>query len=46
MTHGVSGKKSHDARLVAAMRVHKLTHVLTFNVDDFQRFPGVVPIRP
>lgn len=44
--YGVSGKKSHDARLVAAMNVHGVTHVLTFNVDDFKRFPGIVPIRP
>ena len=38
--HGVSGKKSHDARLVAAMNVPSVTHVLTFNSDDFKRFPG------
>ena len=45
-THGVSEKKSHDARLVAAMNVHGITHVLTSNVDDFNRFPGVVTIQP
>ncbi len=45
-SNGVSGKKSHDARLVAAMNVNKVTHVLTFNVDDFKRFPGIVAIRP
>src|SRR5438876_10340700 len=27
----VSGKQAHDARLVAAMSVHNLTHLLTFN---------------
>lgn len=41
-THAVSGKPAHDARLVAAMRVHGLTHLLTFNVADFQRFPVTV----
>ncbi len=47
VTHyGVSGKKSHDARLAAAMRVHAVTHVLTFNTDDFRRFEGILTIRP
>lgn len=44
--HGVSGKKVHDARIVAAMSVHGVTCVLTFNVDDFKRYPGISPIRP
>src|SRR6266550_1655260 len=34
----VSGKQVHDARLVAAMTVHKLTHILTFNTKDFKRY--------
>src|ERR1700694_3681298 len=34
----VSGKKAHDARLVASMLVHGLDTVLTFNVDDFKRY--------
>lgn len=45
-THAVSGKKSHDARLVAAMKVHGVTHVLTFNGDDFRRFDGIQVIHP
>jgi predicted nucleic acid-binding protein len=44
--YGVSGKKSHDARLVAAMKVHEITHLLTFNVGDFQRFAGIVAMHP
>jgi predicted nucleic acid-binding protein len=36
------GKISHDARLVAAMRTHGLTQLLTFNSGDFARFPGLV----
>ena len=32
--HRVSGKPAHDARLVAAMRVHGLTSILTFDKDD------------
>lgn len=38
-THAVSGKPAHDARLVAAMQVHGVTHLLTFNGADFARFP-------
>jgi predicted nucleic acid-binding protein len=46
VTHAVSGKTVHDARLVAAMQRHGLTHLLTFNVSDFQRFPGVTALSP
>ncbi len=28
----------HDARLTAAMLVHGLTHILTFNISDFARY--------
>jgi predicted nucleic acid-binding protein len=45
-TYGVVGKTAHDARLVAAMRVHGLTHLLTFNDQDFRRFPAVTPLTP
>ena len=33
--HKVLGKNAHDARIVAAMITHRITHLLTFNVDDF-----------
>ena len=45
-THGVIGKPAYDARLVAAMPVHGLTHILTFNIGDFQRFPGITVLDP
>lgn len=45
-THAVSGKNAHDARLVAAMLAHGLTHLLTFNDADFQRFTAVATITP
>jgi predicted nucleic acid-binding protein len=45
-TFGVSGKNAHDARLVAAMTVHGLTHLLTFNTADFARFPGITALDP
>ena len=45
-THSVIGKPAHDARLVAAMSVHRLTHLLTFNVRDFTRFTGITVMNP
>ena len=42
----VSGKPSHDARLVAAMRRHKLDHILTFNGKDFKRYSEITVIEP
>jgi predicted nucleic acid-binding protein len=42
----VSGKQAHDARLVAAMRVHNLTHLLTFNTADFKRFSFITAVSP
>ena len=44
--HAVSGKKTHDARLVAAMTVHRITHILTLNGADFARYPEVSVIEP
>lgn len=44
--HRVIGKPTHDARLVAAMNVHKLTHLLTFNTNDFKRFTSITAIDP
>lgn len=38
---GVSGVQAHDARLVALMLVHGLTHILTFNTSDFERYAGL-----
>lgn len=42
--HAVAGKNSHDARIAAAMRVHGINHLLTFNVDDFKRFQTVMTV--
>jgi predicted nucleic acid-binding protein len=44
--HRVSGRNTHDARIVAAMNVHAVTDLLTFNGDDFKRFPGIKVISP
>ena len=44
--HQVMGKQAHDARLVAAMIAHHLTHLLTFNTDDFKRFSEITVVAP
>ena len=46
LTYQVRGAKVHDARLVAAMRSHGLTHVLTFNTRDFARYAEVTAVHP
>ena len=42
----VSGKPAHDARLVAAMHVHGLTTILTFDKTGFSRYPGIEVVHP
>jgi predicted nucleic acid-binding protein len=42
----VSGRNAHDARIVAAMIVHGMRRLLTFNGDDFKRFPDIVILTP
>jgi predicted nucleic acid-binding protein len=44
--HQVLGKNAHDARLVAAMLVHGISQILTFNKQHFQRYPGIIVISP
>ncbi len=45
---GVSGVQVHDARIVAAMSVHQVKHILTFNTSDFTRYSsiGIVAVDP
>jgi predicted nucleic acid-binding protein len=38
-THHVAGVKVHDARLVAAMCVHGISSILSFDTADFSRYP-------
>jgi predicted nucleic acid-binding protein len=42
----VLGKQVYDALLVAAMRVHNLTHLLTFNTADFKRLSFITAVSP
>lgn len=46
VAHHVSGVQVHDARLVAAMRVHTVSWILTFNEKDFARYSGIEAIHP
>ena len=44
--NAVIGVNVHDARLVAAMLVHGLTHILTFNTSDFARYSEITAVNP
>jgi predicted nucleic acid-binding protein len=46
LAHSVSGVKVHDARLVAAMSVHGVTHLLTLNPEDFKRYTHITTVHP
>jgi predicted nucleic acid-binding protein len=42
----IIGKNAHDARLVATMKIHGLTHLITFNIQDFRKYPGITAVAP
>lgn len=42
----VIGKPTHDARLVALMKAHKLETILTINTSDFKRFTEIKAVHP
>jgi predicted nucleic acid-binding protein len=42
VAHAVQGVQVHDARLVALMQAHRVTHLLTLNGADFARYHGIV----
>jgi predicted nucleic acid-binding protein len=44
--HNVSGVQVHDARLVATMKTNGVTGLLTFDVGDFSRYPGIDVTHP
>jgi predicted nucleic acid-binding protein len=46
VSHAVLGKKVFDARLVAAMHVHRVGRILTFNTKDFVRYQDIETISP
>lgn len=46
INHAVQGKQVHDTRIVAAMNVHRIPQLLTFNKDDFKRFTNILVVSP
>lgn len=46
LQHRVSGIQVHDARIVAAMNVHQVNKILTFDLDDFKRYAGITIVHP
>jgi len=45
-TQRIAGKRAHDARIAAAMLTHGVTHLLTFNTQDFIQVPGITIAAP
>jgi predicted nucleic acid-binding protein len=46
VAHAVSGVQVYDARLVAVMKVHDVTPLLTLNDRDFARDAGITVVHP
>ncbi|MEQ8996507.1 MAG: type II toxin-antitoxin system VapC family toxin [Coleofasciculus sp. B1-GNL1-01] len=42
----VMGKRTHDARIVAVMLTHAITHLLTFNPKDFTVAQNIIIVHP
>jgi predicted nucleic acid-binding protein len=42
----VVGKSAHDARLVAALLVHGVPRILTFNEQNFRRYAAITAVSP
>jgi predicted nucleic acid-binding protein len=46
LDYKVSGIQVHDARIVAAMMVHQVDQILSFDLDDFKRYRGITVVHP
>jgi predicted nucleic acid-binding protein len=42
----ISGKRTHDARIAAAMLALDISHILTLNPNDFAGIPGIFVVHP
>jgi predicted nucleic acid-binding protein len=42
----ISGKRVHDARLVAVLQSYAIDHLITFNTSDFNVFPALSLLDP
>jgi predicted nucleic acid-binding protein len=46
LEHRVSGIQVHDARIIAAMTVHQVNKILTFDLGDFKRYADIIVVHP
>jgi len=46
VAYGILGLNVHDARLVAVMLTYGITHLLTFDLKDFQVYKNILAISP
>jgi predicted nucleic acid-binding protein len=46
LQYRVSGIHVLDARTVAAMTVHQVSKILTFDLDDFKRYENITVLHP
>jgi predicted nucleic acid-binding protein len=44
--YNIKGKRTHDIRLLAVMIANNITHLLTFNPDDFIPLPNTTIVHP
>ncbi|MCZ7671733.1 MAG: type II toxin-antitoxin system VapC family toxin [Chloroflexi bacterium] len=45
-TQQISGKRTHDARIVALMKTASIEHILTLNPSDFSNIPDITVVHP
>lgn len=46
VAHSITGIQVHDARIASAMNAYGISHILTFNGNDFKRFSGITVVDP
>jgi predicted nucleic acid-binding protein len=46
ITNSITGIQVHDARIASAMNAYGISHILTFNGNDFKRFSGITVVDP
>jgi predicted nucleic acid-binding protein len=44
--YDIKGKRTHDIRLLAVMKAHNITHLLTFNPGDFIALADITIVNP
>jgi predicted nucleic acid-binding protein len=44
--HNIKGKRTHDIRILAVMKAYAISHILTFNPNDFIPIDGITIVHP